>query len=79
MAKGESKPQGRSIKPNRELTEQQKRILRRVALRQSNKQIAKDLCISVRTVQNHLMNISRILNTSGRRQCVQEAKKWKFI
>ena len=49
-----------------QLTTQERRILALVAKGQRNKKIAHELCISIRTVENHLYHIFDKLDVSSR-------------
>lgn len=49
----------------KELTSTEKRILKYIAEKRTSKEIAEDLCISIRTVQNHRNNICKKLSFKG--------------
>jgi DNA-binding NarL/FixJ family response regulator len=48
-----------------ELTSTERRILNMIALMKTSKQIADELCVSHRTIENHRMNICNKLNLHG--------------
>lgn len=47
------------------LTEAERRIIKRISLDQTSKEIAEELCVSIRTVENHRANISTKLGLHG--------------
>lgn len=53
-----------------DLTNREMEVLRRVAHGDSNKEIARDLCISDQTVKNHIGSIFRKLNVDSRTRAV---------
>ncbi len=70
-------PQKKDIaKPELVLSDAELRILTGIAELKTNQEIAKDLNLSVRTVQNHRQNISSKLNLGGRQVLLQFAVKW---
>ena len=54
------------MKPISQLTEQERAVLVLLALGQRNARIADKLCISIRTVENHLYHIFHKLGVSSR-------------
>jgi len=54
------------MKPINDLTEQERAVLTLLALGQRNARIANELCISIRTVENHLYHIFQKLGVSSR-------------
>jgi len=54
------------MKPINDLTEQEHAVLALLALGQRNARIANELCISIRTVENHLYHIFQKLGVSSR-------------
>ena len=54
------------MKPISRLTEQECAVLVLLALGQRNARIAEELCISIRTVENHLYHIFHKLGVSSR-------------
>ena len=54
------------MKPINDLTEQERAVLALLALGQRNARIAHELCISIRTVENHLYHIFQKLGVSSR-------------
>ena len=54
------------MKPISQLTEQERAVLVLLALGQRNARIADELCISIRTVENHLYHIFQKLGVSSR-------------
>lgn len=65
-----------TAKPELVLSETEMRILTAIAELKTNKEIAAEFDISVRTVQNHRHNINSKLNLSGRQVLLQFAVKW---
>jgi DNA-binding NarL/FixJ family response regulator len=55
-----------TIKPINELTEQERAVLELLIMGQRNARIADELCISIRTVENHLYHIFHKLDVSSR-------------
>lgn len=62
--------------PEQVLSDKELQILKSIANLKTNKEMAKQYNISVRTVQNHRQNISSKLNLSGRQALLQFAVKW---
>ena len=56
------------MKPISQLTEQERAVLALLASGQRNARIADELCVSVRTVENHLYHIFHKLGVSSRIQ-----------
>lgn len=54
------------MKPIGQLTEQERAVLALLASGQRNARIADELCVSVRTVENHLYHIFHKLGVSSR-------------
>ena len=54
------------MKPINDLTEQERAVLALLAMGQRNARIADELCISIRTVENHLYHIFQKLGVSSR-------------
>jgi len=54
------------MKPINDLTEQECAVLALLAMGQRNARIADELCISIRTVENHLYHIFQKLGVSSR-------------
>ena len=54
------------MKPISQLTEQERAVLALLAGGQRNARIADELCVSVRTVENHLYHIFHKLGVSSR-------------
>ncbi len=63
-------------KPELVLSDAELRILTGIAELKTNQEIARELKLSVRTVQNHRQNISSKLNLGGRQVLLQFAVKW---
>jgi DNA-binding NarL/FixJ family response regulator len=55
-----------TMKPINELTEQERAVLELLIMGQRNARIADELCISIRTVENHLYHIFHKLGVSSR-------------
>lgn len=64
------------IIPEQVLSDTEMKILTAIAELKTNKVIATEFNISVRTVQNHRQNICNKLNLSGRQALLQFAVKW---
>lgn len=62
-----------------QLTHQERRILALVAKGQRNKKIALELCISIRTVENHLYHIFDKLGVSSRTEAAIFAVQTEFL
>jgi len=58
--------QEQTMKPISQLTEQERAVLVLLAVGQRNARIAAELCISIRTVENHLYHIFHKLGVSSR-------------
>ncbi|MGZ5202324.1 MAG: response regulator [Telluria sp.] len=56
-----------------QLTVREQEVLRHIAAGQSNKQIARDLALSVRTVETHRLNIKRKLGIEGQAELIRFA------
>lgn len=56
-----------------QLTVREQQVLRHIAAGQSNKQIARDLDLSVRTVETHRLNIKRKLGIEGQAELIKFA------
>ncbi|NNG23648.1 response regulator [Telluria aromaticivorans] len=56
-----------------QLTGREQEVLRHIATGQSNKQIARDLDLSVRTVETHRLNIKRKLGIEGQAELIRFA------
>lgn len=56
-----------------QLTVREQEVLRHIAAGQSNKQIARDLDLSVRTVETHRLNIKRKLGIEGQAELIKFA------
>ena len=54
------------MKPINDLTEQERAVLALLAMGQRNARIADELCVSIRTVENHLYHIFQKLGVSSR-------------
>lgn len=54
------------MKPINDLTERERAVLALLAMGQRNSRIANELCISIRTVENHLYHIFQKLGVSSR-------------
>lgn len=65
--------------PGADLTQRELEILGCLAAGLSNKEIAADLCISEKTVKNHLSNLFRKLDVADRTQAVLYGIKHKLI
>jgi len=66
-------------KPLELLTEREMEVLKLVTKGLSNKDIAQELCLSVRTVQGHLANIFNKLRVSSRTEAVVHALKEGWV
>jgi two-component system response regulator NreC len=65
--------------PERELTPRELEILRLIALGHTNAEVARDLYLSVRTIETHRANIQRKLGVSGRAELVRCALERELI
>lgn len=70
---------GQDASDSTELYPRELEVLRQVAKGRSNKEIARQLLISERTVQTHLVNIFRKLNVSSRTEAVLHGLKRGWI
>ena len=66
-------------KPRQVLTDREQEVLRLIAEGMSNKEVAKELSISVRTVEHHRFNIMRKLDVSNVAGLIKYAVKTKLI
>ena len=66
-------------KPSEVLSKRETDILKFAAKGLSNKEIAQELCLSIRTVQGHLGNIFNKLNVSSRTEAVVHALKEGWV
>ncbi|KPK70366.1 hypothetical protein AMJ87_08945 [candidate division WOR_3 bacterium SM23_60] len=73
------KREARKKKPIAALTAREQQVLRLIAEGMSNKEVAKALSISVRTVEHHRLNIMRKLDVSNVAGLVTYAVKTKLI
>ena len=69
----------REEEPERELTPRELEILRLIALGHTNAEVARDLFLSVRTIETHRANIQRKLGVSGRAELVRCALERELI
>lgn len=60
-----------------QLTPTERRVLKRVAAYKTNKEIAAELCMGIRTVEQHRLNISEKLNLHGRHALMKFATENK--
>jgi NarL family two-component system response regulator LiaR len=67
------------VKASEILSEREKEILRLATRGLSNSEIAKDLCLSIRTVQGHLGHIFNKLQVSSRTEAVVRALKEGWV
>lgn len=70
---GLSKQLARPLAPALLLTPREKEVLQRIATGKSNKHIARDLDLSVRTVETHRLNIKRKLGIEGQADLIRFA------
>jgi len=63
-----------SASENQTLTQRQKEIIHRLSLGKANKEIAREFCISDKTVKAHLSEIFKRLEVSNRTQAVHQAR-----
>jgi DNA-binding NarL/FixJ family response regulator len=68
-----SKHLSRPISPSMLLTPREKEVLQRIATGKSNKHIARELNLSVRTVETHRWNIKRKLDIEGQADLIRFA------
>lgn len=67
------KPEESTLKPSSPLTMREQCILESIATGKSNKHIARELDLSVRTVETHRLNIKRKLNIDGQADLIRYA------
>jgi two-component system nitrate/nitrite response regulator NarL len=67
------KPEESTFKPNSPLTMREQCVLESIATGKSNKHIARELDLSVRTVETHRLNIKRKLNIEGQADLIRYA------
>lgn len=72
-AKANPKVEAKARRPKEVLTPREKEVLSLLTTGRTNKEIAKTLFISEKTVKSHLNNIFRKLNVSGRLQAILSA------
>lgn len=70
---------GKQQKPAEPLTEREMEVLGLVAKGLSNKEIAEELCLSIRTVQGHLANIFNKLHVSTRTEAAVYALREGWV
>jgi DNA-binding NarL/FixJ family response regulator len=63
----------RPAMPDNQLTSREQEVLRHIANGESNKQIARALDLSVRTVETHRLNIKRKLGIEGQAELIKFA------
>jgi DNA-binding NarL/FixJ family response regulator len=63
----------RPVLPDNQLTTREQEVLRHIANGESNKQIARALDLSVRTVETHRLNIKRKLGIEGQAELIKFA------
>lgn len=61
------------------LTPREEQVLQLLSKRKSNKQIAKELCVSVFTVKNHVHNILEKLHVESRIEAVEIARQQSWL
>ena len=74
-----SRLSGKGANTTQYLHPREREVLKLATKGMSNKEIASHLCISVRTVQSHLVNIFTKLNVSSRTEAVTRALKEGWI
>jgi len=79
LLKGIRKPDFLSGTKRLNLTKKEVRVLRLVACGKTNKEIAKKLFVSEKTVKNHLNHIYRKLRVKNRAQAMVEGLKREYI
>ncbi len=72
-AKANPKGEGQARRPKEVLTQREKEVLSLLSTGRTNKEIAKTLFISEKTVKSHLNSIFRKLNVTGRLQAILSA------
>ena len=66
--------------PQRDLlTLREREVLKHIANGESNKQIARELDLSVRTVETHRLNIKRKLGIDGQAELIKFAVEWQRL
>ncbi|WP_038494184.1 response regulator [Collimonas arenae] len=68
----------RPMTPGQLLTARERQVLQHIANGESNKQIARDLDLSVRTVEAHRLNIKRKLDIEGQAELIKFAVENNF-
>ncbi len=68
----------RPMTPGQLLTARERQVLQHIVNGESNKQIARDLALSVRTVEAHRLNIKRKLDIAGQAEWIRFAVKNNF-
>ncbi|MCF8035280.1 MAG: LuxR C-terminal-related transcriptional regulator [Desulfobacteraceae bacterium] len=66
---------GRSAVSEKNLSRQERSVLRLIAMGMSNQEIAEELCIAVATVKTHNYNIFKKLDVSSRMAAVEKARR----
>lgn len=61
------------------LTARENEVIELLAKRSSNKQIARELCLSLYTVKNHVHNILEKLNVDSRLEAVERARQENWL
>lgn len=61
------------------LTVREHEVIELIAKRNSNKQIARELCVSLHTVKNHVHNILEKLNVESRSEAVERAREENWL
>jgi DNA-binding CsgD family transcriptional regulator len=64
--------------PGQLLTARERQVLQHIANGESNKQIARELDLSVRTVETHRLNIKRKLDIEGQAELIKFAVENNF-
>jgi len=67
------------LPPHDLLTLREREVLRYIANGKSNKQIARELVLSVRTVETHRLNIKRKLAIDGQAELIKFAVEWQRL
>jgi DNA-binding NarL/FixJ family response regulator len=68
----------RPMTPGQLLTARERQVLQHIANGESNKQIARELDLSVRTVETHRLNIKRKLDIEGQAELIKFAVENNF-
>jgi DNA-binding NarL/FixJ family response regulator len=76
---GLSKQLSRPLMPSLSLTPREKEVLHSIATGKSNKHIARDMDLSVRTVETHRLNIKRKLGIEGQADLIRFALEQTVI